>query len=557
MYIKKLSAKNFRTLENFSTEFNGYYIAISGKNNAGKSNLLRVIRMILNAPMPFIKIGRGAFFQSTDWKDDITGWKEDSKEDIELTIQFVITKTDDCEIYKYIQDFIINDKKEMFSASNDFEIEFCYSQKCNNDCFYKLSINNILLEDNKAKEFRRRITSSDCINYYNSTSKYSFFDESDRISDFLSPNNLIEIQKKKDELLKVFRKSLKAHEADLTKMLGSLEDKYTVSLSMQGLDFEKESIDISLKEKNCDVPLDHWGSGTKNRTLIFLKIFNTLKRCNANTPEDNRLKPVLIVEEPECFLHPHAQAEFGQILQHLANENKIQVVVTTHSPYFLSFSHPSSNILLGRKKSGESYQIETNGEFWYEPFVSTLGIDKDNYGPMKEVIFNENNKLLLVEGELDKKYLNFLKSDIHGDNALNNEIEIHPMGGVDALKNNVWMNFIKNKFKKVVVLVDLDRSNDVKKSLQPIGFKENNNLYVVGSEESPYIEDLVPNDIFNEITSNNPDITRKLMSADKKKKDSGRSELKSKLADALIARGIGSDLSKFYELTRKLNKSFK
>lgn len=41
MFIKSLEASNFRTLENFNVVFNGYYTAISGKNNAGKSNILR------------------------------------------------------------------------------------------------------------------------------------------------------------------------------------------------------------------------------------------------------------------------------------------------------------------------------------------------------------------------------------------------------------------------------------------------------------------------------------------------------------------------------------
>lgn len=49
MFIKSLEASNFRTLENFNVVFNGYYTAISGKNNAGKSNILRAIRTIVHS----------------------------------------------------------------------------------------------------------------------------------------------------------------------------------------------------------------------------------------------------------------------------------------------------------------------------------------------------------------------------------------------------------------------------------------------------------------------------------------------------------------------------
>lgn len=35
MIIKKIVAKNYRTLEDVELKFSGYYTAISGKNNAG------------------------------------------------------------------------------------------------------------------------------------------------------------------------------------------------------------------------------------------------------------------------------------------------------------------------------------------------------------------------------------------------------------------------------------------------------------------------------------------------------------------------------------------
>ena len=53
MFINKLSAKNFRTLEDFSICFNNYYTAISGRNNAGKSNVLRAIRTIMDTGLHF------------------------------------------------------------------------------------------------------------------------------------------------------------------------------------------------------------------------------------------------------------------------------------------------------------------------------------------------------------------------------------------------------------------------------------------------------------------------------------------------------------------------
>ena len=53
MFIRTIEVSNYRTLENFSINFNGYYTAISGKNNAGKSNVLRAIKTIVDSGFHF------------------------------------------------------------------------------------------------------------------------------------------------------------------------------------------------------------------------------------------------------------------------------------------------------------------------------------------------------------------------------------------------------------------------------------------------------------------------------------------------------------------------
>ena len=116
----------------------------------------------------------------------------------------------------------------------------------------------------------------------------------------------------------------------------------------------------------------------------------------------------------ENFLHPSAQASFARLLQDLANESKIQIILTTHSPYFLSQHKPDSNILLERKlerkKLRDTYKIKTDQESWMEPYALALGILNQEFTPWKELIFNKSNKLLLVEGQIDVEYLRFFKT---------------------------------------------------------------------------------------------------------------------------------------------------
>lgn len=44
MKVEKLVVQNYRTLQDITIDFVGYYTAISGRNNAGKTTLVRVLR---------------------------------------------------------------------------------------------------------------------------------------------------------------------------------------------------------------------------------------------------------------------------------------------------------------------------------------------------------------------------------------------------------------------------------------------------------------------------------------------------------------------------------
>lgn len=559
MFIKSLEANNFRTLENFSVVFNGYYIAISGKNNAGKSNILRAIRTILHSGIHFRIKGNSIMgISDFDRKEEMTSWKTETKEDIKINALFEISNATDTEIYKYITDFIIKDITDPIMDIVNLKLH--YIKKASNEVLYKVFINDLELDDDyKKKELLKRLQSAECITFHNSTmNMYGPFEDSmDRMSDFISPSDSDKISQEKDKLLNIIRRSLKNHQQKLTGWLGKLEEKYEVSLSVQGLNFEREPIDISLKEKGGDVILDNWGSGTRNRTLIFLKLFNAVKRAQ-NDSDTDRIKPIIIIEEPESFLHPQAQAEFGRVLQDFADELKIQIIVTTHSPYFLSIKSPSNNILLERIKNKNNpctSLVNPNVDEWWKPFVDTLGIKSDDFGPMKDVIFNGNENILIVEGVTDKGYLEFLQSSIHGDKSLRTDLEIVPINGVDALKNTVWVTFIKKKFKNVCIMIDLDRSTDFIKGLESAGFKKGSNLFIVGTKDSPYIEGYVPSDIFSQVASENPDITKKLINPKETKE--GRNELKNKLLEKINANNTTIGLENFYKLTKDINNAYK
>lgn len=571
MRILKLIAKNFRTLEDVEIKFNNYYTAISGKNNSGKSNVIRAISAIFsNYDLPFIFELEGLrIFRDISAKKDLTNWKAKDKPELIISATFEINSKFDSGIYKFLEEFILKSENIIDDQSVELTIQISNKSEEGKKNEVSITYKGIEITDSYQRdEILRKIRSLPCSLFHNST-KYgniSFTGASkyDTINEFLSEEDKEVITKKKDDLVSHIKNRLKKQQKEFSSFLGRLEEKYEVGLSISEPSLTQNSINISLKEKGGDIDLDDWGSGTRNRTIIFLKLLNA-KRVKESESNSDKITPFVIIEEPESFLHPSAQAEFGRVLQDIAEELKIQVIVTTHSVYLLNHKQAESNILLDRPvESGNklkgSFLVDTSGEKWYEPFALTLGINGDDFGPLKTTIFSQKDEIILVEGETDKKYLELLKDDQHGDNKLTFKGDIFPYGGADNLKNNVLLRFIKGRFTKFLITVDLDKFNDVKKALETVGLTENIEYLKIGKQDpgKQNIEGLLPSKTLSKVYAENSDLVLTATSNIPEKKEA-QSKLKQKLYIEFEQSKEFTDeyFGEFYKLTKKINKVFK
>jgi hypothetical protein len=253
------------------------------------------------------------------------------------------------------------------------------------------------------------------------------------------------------------RRVAKQHTEGLNAILGRLADRFDIDLSPPGKYFSRHSpIGINLRDKHVEVPLYDWGSGTQNRTQILMAILQA-NRIKTTNSLDDKITPIVIIEEPESFLHPSAQSEFGRLLGVLSTEFDVQTIVTTHSPYMLNREDPTANILLCREtkrgKGNETRIVVTTGEKWMAPFSEHLGVDPADFAAWRPVFSAYKTKVLLVEGEIDKQYFLLLQEAKFPIDALSREIEIVPYGGKDTLKNTLLLKFVLSKFDRVFTLL--------------------------------------------------------------------------------------------------------
>lgn len=558
MKICRITADNFRTLQSFDLELQKNYCTISGKNNAGKSAILKIIQHFFDdneEERYFSEIGSSITFEK-----DKTQWGDAEKMSISVEIQ--LDKIDDSETFYVVEKF-----SESTQTANTIHIKLTH--EFFKDSQQKLScvVNGKLTTERDSKEILRKLRFAPNLIVHNSTtpSHRTYFmggSLTEILDAYFSSEDRKKISDAEKKLQNHVKRATRQHKDELDKLLGKLNDKYQVELtSPQRGGSSRFPLQIKLTDKSVAAPLVVWGAGTQNRTRILMSVLEAIRIRKSATASD-RSTPVFLVEEPESFLHPSAQAEFGQVLNGLAQELEIQIIATTHSPYMLNQNDPNANILLDRKISRgllkETTIKSTDGDDWMIPFSENLGIIPREFKSW-EPIFNINsNKILLVEGEIDREYFHFIRDHYPSIYALSSDVDIVPYNGKDALKNTAILQFMLKKFRRSFITFDLDAEKEIKPALERIGLTETADFIAIGINEpgAACIEGLLPSETLKSVYAANFNLVTALGSASSTDRNSAKNKLKKALLDEFRAtKPPEAQLKKFKDLFININKS--
>lgn len=561
MRICTLRIQNYRTIESLELDFPSFYAAISGKNNSGKTNVVKMIRSFFDdselspySEEPEITI-----------KSDFPNWQsfDAEKHCIHFELDLLIHNVLDAGLYRFITTFL-----NLQNAPEELRISLGQTWRRNEKrASLRLGCEGTTIDDEfKIEEVFKKIRSSRCLLFHNSTQqghRYIYGRQFARMFGGLPPDEADALKKANAKMLTLLRKSAQRHQKEIIELLGRLEEKYHVTLSLPRLEFDDVPFMVSLGDKTSTVPLDDWGSGTQNRTLIFLHLLRAKKNREVGS-ESDRITPILLIEEPESFLHPSAQAEFGKMLQDLSEEFSVQVVTTTHSPYMLSLRNPDANILLQRhsekNRQLETKVVKTSDHHWMEPFGLALGIDNEAFSNWRHVLFKKSNQIILVEGETDVAYLDMLRDQSHRGEGLIFEGEIFPYGGVGFFGNTILIKFVMSRFGKFVITYDLDHDASITKTLQNLGLKKGKHFIPIGIDKPGKrdIEGLLPESVRSTVYGKHTELVTVASSSDKER-DSARRKLKALLLEQFkaTAQPNADSYGEFYKLAKVLNKALK
>lgn len=160
-------------------------------------------------------------------------------------------------------------------------------------------------------------------------------------------------------------------------------------------------------------PLTNQGSGLQ-RAFLWSAIealadtgnYKIGKKTLAN--EEPR---ILLVEEPESFLHPPAVRAAREALYKIADLANWQVMITTHSPIFIDVSKPHTTIVRVEKQCDSATKIfSTDKAKFDDDERERLQMIRNCHPTINEFFFSD--KVILVEGDTEQAVFSELKDSL-------------------------------------------------------------------------------------------------------------------------------------------------
>lgn len=428
--VEKVFIENFRSIQKLEIKLDKIN-ALIGPNNAGKSNILKAVGLVLGETWPSPRVVDD---------NDFIGMNRNNKITIRVSFdQYLIDKKSQKKVYGF--SFECQDDDSNFYALDSGGNPLTYSNGFPVRVTQDMRDEIPLVFVDVDRQSSQQVKSSQWT-LYGKILKYL----GSKIPDA-----------KKSQFQKMVLSAFDSEIFDVSQGsdLKHLEDALGTSMKEQtGFDLilELSILDPVEAIKNVRPYLkegtntnkhdpEEMGAGTQSAlTIAIARAYNEIVKKGA----------ILAIEEPELHFHPQACRNFYNNLNMLS-ENGLQVIYTTHSPFFVDISK-FENLHIIRKKNSSTV-IESGLNLLSTGFQRSQIITKFNEG-VNQSLFADF--VVLVEGPDDevacKSMLEKMGFDINKSN-----VSVVSCGGRDNIPHIAKvLNFLKIT---TLALVDEDPGN--------------------------------------------------------------------------------------------------
>lgn len=385
-------------------------VVLIGANNVGKTTVLKAYESFANAST----VMKLEDFHKNSTKNpiEITGIFSDIREEDTQQIGtkwgFEHDEYKSCIKYKWVWSNV-NTKGEKYSWSNESQ-EWIkggmggWDSKIASCIPTPLKINPL----DSPEELEKKI-----IEILTEAIKEKSKNEDSRIGELI--NSLNDIA---EEVKNEIEETLDKTTSKVEKNMAGIFPGCKISITPQAGKFEPEKIIASGSYINVsdnsggDYPLSRQGAGLQ-RTFLWSAIESLAdsgKLKIGKTAIKNDKPRILLIEEPEAFLHPPSIRAAREALYKIAELSDWQLMITTHSPIFIDVSKDHTTII--RVDKNENYEtriFSTEKAGFKEGDRERLKMIRACNPSVNEFFFAD--KVVLVEGDTEQTVLNMIKSD--------------------------------------------------------------------------------------------------------------------------------------------------
>lgn len=217
-------------------------------------------------------------------------------------------------------------------------------------------------------------------------------------------------------------------------------DRFGVHFGLHdSLDFFK-AIRLLIHDGAYEADATQLGDGAQNALVVAIfQAYESLRRKGA----------VFLIEEPEMYLHPHRCRLFYDTLRRISEAN--QVIYTTHSPYFVTIPQFEEIRIVSRGATGRTMIVSSS----LDPTPQLREKLRKEFDPERNELFFAKH-VILVEGDTEKlalpEYARRLSSTLH-----RHGVSIIEVGGKRSLP--AFVKVVRSFGLPVTLVFDTDSSD--------------------------------------------------------------------------------------------------
>lgn len=488
--IESISISNFRSFKEKKFSKNLKQLTsmniFTGKNNAGKTNILRAIHLFFN-PLEYDEL------KDMHMIKKITGGSSKHptieisfKDDSVLKSNYKIK----CDLNKlYKKDKAIYSLSNSNTASPELKEKLKTSQKIKQFLEKNFKCVFISTTDEQLTIQADKAVNDMILQYYkrkNQNIKKSIenFETSYKeMTDILNSH------------ISNIESELKTHFNELTDNLLDITPKIHLKDNIDIHEFITDNLEFKIDDAYSQ-NIENKGAGIQRATLILLNVF-LLSQIYSN------YNKIILLDEPEAFLYPLVIKKIKTVLEtQVSNkDNNFQLFISTHSREFLGSVNKSNHSYYNvvQNKEEKSYtrsrsDFDVNKYSIIEMYTREIKNEVlQNYGLLDDI--DDYEDIILCEGVTDCNYIKKLFQDTYRPQIRYGELYKdykHIGRGANAILSILYyLDNVSDIKRKVFIILDGDdEGKKTKKDIEKANFKNiKKNIFILSNGKQ--IEDIM------------------------------------------------------------------